>query len=165
MEENFDKERAHYMFYKMIQVDRLHRSIFEKMHSAFGIHRSQHRILMYISKMDICPSQKDISEHFEISPAAVAVSLKKLEEAGYIRRESTKADSRFNSITITDKGKTVVEKSIDFFSESDKAMFEHFTEDDYQNLDSCLEKMAEGLKKFNFNPDNFIINHGKDDTI
>lgn len=165
MGKDFDKERAHYMFYKMIQVDRLHRSIFEKMHSAFGIHRSQHRLLMYISKMDTCPSQKDIAEHFEISPAAVAVSLKKLEDTGYIQRESTEKDSRFNSITLTDKGKEIVEKSLDFFSESDRAMFEDFSETDYENLDSCLEKMAEGLKKFNYSPDNFTLNQRKDDTI
>ena len=37
--EKFDKERARSMFYKMIQIDRLHRNAFEKMHSDFGIHR------------------------------------------------------------------------------------------------------------------------------
>lgn len=165
MGKGFDKERAHYMFYKMIQVDRLHRSIFEKMHSAFGIHRSQHRLLMYISKIDSCNSQKDIAEHFGISPAAVAVSLKKLEDAGYVQRESAEKDSRFNSIALTEKGKNIVEKSLDFFSESDRAMFEDFSEEDYENFDSCLEKMAEGLKKFDFSPNRFIISQGKDDAI
>lgn len=153
MSKEFDKERAHHMFYKMIQVDRFHRGVFERMHSAFGIHRSQHRLLMYISRVDSCPSQKDIAEHFDISPAAVAVSLKKLEESGYISRESMKSDSRFNSITLTDKGRNVVEKSMDFFSESDKAMFDGFTEDDYVNLDRCLEKMMAGIKDFAANLD------------
>ena len=150
MDKNFDRERARNTFYKMIQVDRLHRSIFEKMHSAFGIHRSQHRLLMYISRRDICPSQKDIAEHFGISGAAVAVSLKKLEDCGYISRESLKNDSRFNSIALTDKGKELVEKSEEFFSRSDFAMFENFTEDDYRNLTVCLEKMSEGLGNFDF---------------
>lgn len=155
MNENFDKERAHLTFYKMIQVDRLHRSIFEKMHSAFGIHRSQHRLLMYISRKDVCPSQKDIAEHFDISPAAVAVSLKKLEDSGYIVRESLENDNRFNRITLTEKGKKVVEKSEDFFAESDFAMFSDFTEKDYENLTDCLEKMMRGLKSFSEKEDNF----------
>ena len=150
MEKNFDKERARSTFYKMIQVDRLHRSIFEKMHSAFGIHRSQHRLLMYLSRRDVCPSQKDIAEHFGISSAAVAVSLKKLEECGYISRESLENDNRFNRIVLTEKGKEIVEKSEDFFLRSDIAMFKDFTEKDYENLASCLEKMSEGLKEFDF---------------
>ena len=150
MYSNFDKERARSTFYKMIQVDRLHRSIFEKMHSAFGIHRSQHRLLMYISRRDVCPSQKDIAEHFGISSAAVAVSLKKLEESGYISRESLEKDNRYNSIVLTDKGKELVEKSEEFFTRSDFAMFENFTEDDYKNLMECLEKMNQGLRNFDF---------------
>lgn len=155
MNGNFDKERAHHTFYKMIQVDRFHRNIFEKMHSAFGIHRSQHRLLMYISRKDICPSQKDIAEHFDISPAAVAVSLKKLEDSGYIVRESLENDNRFNRITLTEKGKKVVEKSEDFFAESDFAMFSDFTEKDYENLLICLDKMMAGLKAFSENGDKF----------
>lgn len=150
MDKKFDRERARSTFYKMIQVDRLHRSNFEKMHSAFGIHRSQHRLLMYISRRDVCPSQKDIAEHFGISPAAVAVSLKKLEDSGYILRESLENDNRFNSITLTEKGKKLVEKSEDFFSSMDLAMFRSFTEDDYENLSVCLEKMLEGLTNYDF---------------
>ena len=122
MDINFDRERARNTFYKMIQVDRLHRSIFEKMQTAFGIHRSQHRLLMYLSRRDACPSQKDIAEHFGISSAAVAVSLKKLEDGGYISRKSPRKDSRVNTIALTKKGKELVEKSEDFFSRSDFAL-------------------------------------------
>ena len=152
----FDKERAHLMFHKMIQIDKLHRSVFEKMHSALGVHRSQHKILMYISGKDICPSQKDIAEHFDISCAAVAVSLRKLEEAELIIRESREGDCRFNCITLTEKGKEVVAKSIDFFTACDSTMFRDFSEQDYQNFDLCLKKMMEGLYAFSENFDKKI---------
>ena len=155
MTEDFDKERARSTFYKMIQVDRLHRSVFEKMHSAFGIHRSQHRLLMYISRRDTCPSQKEIAEHFGISGAAVAVSLKKLEDGGYIKRESLEKDSRVNKTELTEKGKRVVKQSEEFFEKSDFAMFENFSEDDYRFLSECLEKMMSGLKDFCDCPENF----------
>ena len=143
-----DKEKHHSMFFKMIQVDKLHRSIFERMHSAFGIHRSQHRILMYISRKDTCPSQKDIAEHFGISYAAVAVSLKKLEDACLITRESREEDSRFNTISLTPEGKSVVDKSIDFFTSCDKQMFKDFSESDFAHFEECLEKMTSGLCDF-----------------
>ena len=44
-------------------------------------------ILMYLTRCTTTPSQKDIAKHFEISAAAVAVSLKKLEAGGYIKRK------------------------------------------------------------------------------
>lgn len=154
MDKSFDKERAHHTFYKMIQVDRFHRSIFESMHSALGIHRSQHRLLMYISRNTAAPSQKDIAKHFGISPAAVAVSLKKLEDSGYLTRESVENDNRFNRISLTEKGRIIAEKSEDFFTKSDYAMFRDFSEEDYQNLTVCLEKMMAGLKSFADDCDN-----------
>ncbi len=154
MNSNFDKERAHLTFYQMIQVDRFHRSIFESMHSALGIHRSQHRILMYISRNPEGPSQKSIAEHFDISAAAIAVSLKKLEDSGYITRESVENDNRFNRISLTEKGRMIVEKSEDFFVKSDYAMFGDFTEQDYENLLVCLKKMMSGLKAFAKDCDN-----------
>ena len=157
MTRDFDKERAHYTFYKMIQIDRLHRGIFEKMNAAIGIHRSQHRLLMYVARKDGCPSQKEIAEHFDISPAAVAVSLKKLEDHGFITRENHEQDNRFNIITLTARGKKIVEKSEAFFAESDFSMFKDFTEDDYENLTCCLEKMMSGLKEFTASPDSFVF--------
>ena len=108
MNKNFDKERAHNTFYKLIQTDRLHRCVLDGFLSDFGIHRSQHMILMRLSKEDCCPSQKALAEHFKISPAAIAVTLKKLEESGYILRSSHKDDVRLNNITLTEKGKDIV---------------------------------------------------------
>lgn len=149
MKKDFDKERAHSTFYKMIQTDRLHRSVVESFLSELGIHRSQHHVLMHLSKEDCCPSQKALAEHFKISPAAVAVTLKKLEENGYISRSSPKDDIRLNSITLTDKGRDIVNKSRQLFDETDYAMFEDFTQEDYTRLEECLRKMTAGLEKYN----------------
>ena len=148
MEKDFDKEKAHSTFYKLIQTDRLHRSVVEGFLSDFGIHRSQHMILMRLSKEDCCPSQKALAEHFKISPAAVAVTLKKLEESGYISRTTAKDDVRLNSITLTDKGRDIVSKSRQLFDETDFAMFEDFTDEDYIHLEECLKKMTSGLEKY-----------------
>ena len=55
-------------------------------------------------------------------------AIKKLEDGGYISRESFENDNRFNQITLTQKGKTIVEKSQDFFAKADYAMFKDFSE-------------------------------------
>lgn len=71
-------------------------------------------------------SQIEIAREMEISPAAVAVSLKKLESGGYITRETTESDNRTHRVTITPKGRSVIEWSEQMFLETEKAMFEGF---------------------------------------
>jgi len=149
--ENFDKERAHRTFFSMLQTDRLHRSVVEDFLSVFGIHRSQHMMLLYLSKEENCSSQKAIAEHFGISPAAVTVTLKKLEDNGYISRSSVEHDSRFNSIKLLEKGKELVFKSRQLFEDTDKAMFSDFTDEEYDLFERCIGKMMTGLRSFKEN--------------
>ena len=110
---------------------------------------------MYISKMDMCPSQKEIAAHFDISPAAVAVSLKKLEDSGFVSRVSPENDNRFNCVALTKKGKKLAEKSSEIFDNCDVAMFKEFTNQDYENLNACLDKISEGLKNMDIDFDSF----------
>ena len=50
---------------------------------------------MYLSdRGEKYPSQKDIAETFEISAAAVAVSLCKLANSGYIKEKNLDSDNR-----------------------------------------------------------------------
>lgn len=148
LNKNFDKERARKMFHTMIKTDRLHRCVVENFLTDLNIHRSQHMTLMYLAKCDECPSQKTIAEHFNISPASVAVTLKKLEEAGYIAKESSSVDNRNNFIRITDTGKEIVNSSKERFEEIDYNMFCDFTDEDYENFYTCLEKMIKGLTNY-----------------
>ncbi len=126
--------------------DRLHRGIFERQAvAAFGIHRSQHMILMYISRNPDA-SQRSIADEFEISAAAVATTLKKLEAGGFIVRSTSDADSRKNEIQITEKGRAVIADTHKLFSSIDFAMFEGLSSDEMDILAHCLEKMNENLR-------------------
>ncbi len=132
----------------MLQTDRLHRSVVEDFLGEFGIHRSQHMMLMYLAWQENTPSQKAIAEHFGISPAAVTVTLKKLEDGGYVVRHTVKEDSRFNSITLSEKGKEHVAKSRQLIDASDEAMFKDFSDEEYEVFIKCLDKMMSGLSEF-----------------
>ena len=113
-----------------------------------GIHRSQHRMLMYLSKCKTTPSQKDLAKHFGISPAAVAVSLKKLESDGYIKREkcSERSDSRYNEIKITELGRKVVSESCKYFRHVDSQAFKGFSDEELDVFADLLERVQENLK-------------------
>lgn len=127
--------------------DRLHRRLFERRAvEAFGIHRSQHIMLMFISKHEDA-SQRQIADNFEISAAAVTVTLKKLETAGFIVRITDEGDSRLNHIRLTEKGKSVIADTHELFSSIDYAMFDGLSESELTVLSRCLEKMNNNLRE------------------
>ena len=124
--------------------DRQLRRCIEKKVNHTGVYQSQHRLLMHLNHHPNC-SQIEIAREMEISPAAVAVSLKKLESGGYIMRETTESDSRTHRVTITKKGRSVIERSEQMFWETEKAMFEGFSEEEMQSLQQFLERIYENL--------------------
>lgn len=130
---------------KMLRISRLHRMVFEKNISNMGIHHSQHHLLMYIAKAGEITSQKEIAEKFEISPAAIARTLKSLESEGFVVRENLEGDGRYNRITITDKGKQIVENSYKMFQETDSSLFEDFSDDDIVKFNQLLDGIQSKL--------------------
>jgi DNA-binding MarR family transcriptional regulator len=138
-----------------ISADILHRKVIEQWASDAGMHRSEHRMLMYLTKCQTTPTQKDIAKHFDISPAAVAVTLKKLEGDGYIERGKCgeRTDSRYNEIKITERGIDAVCQSKKYFQHVDSEAFKSFSDEELELFISLLERMHENLKSIPPLPD------------
>lgn len=147
--ENFESEKAHQLIKKMKHINRIHHCTIERKVSEMGLHRSQHMVLMYLVKHAQGVSQIEIAQNFDISPAAVAVTLKKLESCGYIERNTVQEDNRKNSVVFTQKGKDIVEKSKELFDSVDSKMLETITDEEYDILTKCFDKMLEALKQYN----------------
>lgn len=129
-------------------TDKLHRKLFESKVSDLGVHRSQHRVLMFLAEnKDYSPSQKEIAEKFNISPAAVAVTLKKLENGGYITKTVFDKDNRINNVSITPKAMDVVKKTCAFSAEIEKMAFKDFTDEDLKIFCGYLEKMQRAIEE------------------
>ena len=141
MEENALKDSVG----KLMRVSRLHRSITEKSFCRLGLHRSQFMLLMYLMNSNELPSQAEIAAHFEISAAAVALSLKKLEKRGLITRVQDSADSRVNHIVISERGLELMRQNKLLFDETDRIMFSGVCEEDRLVLNSVLDRLAENL--------------------
>ncbi len=131
---------------RLMHINRLHRCTVESRVNQTGLPRSQHMMLMHLNRCDFKVSQKELAEHFEISPAAVAVTLKKLEIDGYIEKAASKDDNRFNEITITPKGRSIVEFSHKVFSEIDEKTFEGISNEERLKLLEILDKVETNLK-------------------
>ena len=146
MKKRIDKDIARRTVGMFIKTDRLHRKAFEALVKGLGIHRSQHRMLMHLAKYEGM-SQTELAAHLEISTAAVAVSIRKLEAGGYIEKRTDENDSRYNEIKITDKGREIVSLSEKQFSAVDGAMLCGIDGEMLECFIECLEIMQKNLKE------------------
>ena len=145
MGEKFTPEELRMVIRKLSYTDRLHHCCVEKYVQKLGIHRNRHMILMYLSREQV-ESQKEIAEKFHISTAAVANTLKSLEKSGYILRAACEDDTRRNIISITKKGRSVIDASRKYFDFVDNAMAEGITRKQLDAFYEVLDIFQENLK-------------------
>ena len=136
------------LVFLLLQTTRQHRKLAERRAANTDIQPSQHRMLLYLSKTETAPSQSEIAKRFEISPAAVSNTLKKLEKMGYVEKSSLSddGDGRVNEIKITEKGVKEACDTREYFSYIDKAMFEGFSEEEMATLSSLLSRACQNLQ-------------------
>lgn len=147
---------------RMLRVTRLHKSVLEKRISELGLHRTQQMLLNYLMRTDGAPSQKEIAQKFNVTPAAIAMSLKKMEKNGLIERHSSDTDNRVNVITVSEKGKTLFEQTRMIFTQIDEAMFEGVTEEEYSEMKRIFDCMTDNLLKIGAEDDSkFTFCKGK----
>lgn len=136
----------HRLMETYMEISRLRRTVLERQLNKTGVYRSQHQILMYISDNPNV-SQKEIARLHHVSTATIAVSLKKLESGGYIKRVVDQKDNRFNKICITEKGSAIVEQSIKCFCKMDSQMFDGFSDEEIGVLQQYMNRIFDNLNK------------------
>lgn len=144
--EELDQERVRQAIMLFMANNRRHRRVFDKLVQELGMSNSQHRLLMHLHRTDCTPSQTEIAHTFEVSTAAIAVALKKLEKNGYIHRCAAIEDSRYKEISLTEKGEEVVQKTHRMFASADLALLSDFTHEELETFLVCLEKMKNTLR-------------------
>ena len=134
--------------FQLIVMMKKHRMLFDEMRETTGLGHSAHRTLMILSDTGGSISQTTLAEKLEVSTAAVAVMLKKMEADGYIIRKADKSDSRFNLISLTEKGADVVESSKKNFFAIDAALFSGFDESELEELNRYIDRLQTNIEKF-----------------
>ncbi len=147
MQELDREQRIRQVCRMFIHTDRLHRKQVERFADTLGVHRSQHFVLMRTAHMGGSVAQKTLASELEISPAALAVTLKKLQNGGFIEKTPTEDDQRENTVTLTEKGKEIIRVSEQKFSGIDAKMMEGFSDEELLTLLGFLERMQENLKE------------------
>ncbi len=102
------------------------------------------RLLMTISQNDNL-TQRELAKLGGTSAASVGVSLKKLENKGYITRVSDKNDSRAILISLTEKGENFIEKAHVIFQTLDKDTFDGFSDKELEVFDNFIDRLNTNL--------------------
>ena len=141
------KESIHHTALRAVMsCARVHHSVIERMVDKLGCHHAQHRILFYLERHPSNPSQREIADFMEISPACVAVAMKKMEKNGLITRSAKEDDSRINVIEITPKGREIIESSKIYFRGIEAEAFKDFTDEEIMHLTEYIERIKHNLK-------------------
>jgi len=134
------------MFEQIEEVLRVRKACHRSMLSKSCLYPGQPAMLGYICDHPGC-SQKQIADRLGVTPASVAISLKRLESAHLITRRADTADTRCNRVYITQAG----EKELDYCLESleafDFSVINALSESETEMLEVLLLKLKSALKE------------------
>lgn len=104
---------------------------------ARGLSMPQFSILMQLHYRGIC-GMSEVSERFQITPAAASQLVEKLVQSGFIRREEDPQDRRAKSLKLTDKGIALIEEGIEQRYRWVKPLAETLTAEERTKVDEAL---------------------------
>ena len=145
MDKSMKNGLAKKILFKLVQVDRLHRNILDYKLKEFNIYRSQHQLLRYLLGVNILPSQKEIAQKLDITAAAVATTIKKMEKEGLVKKTPSKQDNRINLINITAEGRRIMFQTRQMFDLSDQDVIQGISNEDLDIALKVLSKMEDNL--------------------
>jgi DNA-binding MarR family transcriptional regulator len=105
-------------------------------------------VLEHDRKKGIRPTQRELAQELDLSPATVTVSIKALLRKGYLRKLPDEDDLRKNRIEITEKGREAADKCRRAFDLLNEAMLRGFTESEIEEVSHYFARMSANLRAF-----------------
>lgn len=90
-------------------------------------------------------TQRELARRMDVSPAAVATSLKSLEKRGYVRREPEPEDARCNRVELTERGRQAAGDCAECYQRLNQRMLRGLTGGEREQLRTLCNKMLENL--------------------
>ena len=132
--------------WKIATIYRLHMQNIAGVTENFGLYPGQTRILNTIAEMD-GSTQKELAEQLNISPASMAVSIKRMQKTGIVEKAADAQDLRNNRIFITEKGRRIQTESLPEFIAFDNQLLKGFGQEEISRLDGYLARIQANLKE------------------
>lgn len=134
----------HEVEWQMRRFELLRKVTGNKIVAAAGLERGRLPILEYVRAHD-GTSQREIADMLHVSPASVAVSVRRMEKDGLVHRRSDPKDHRVNRIHITSKGSGKVDQCMKAFWETTERMLGGFDEKELAALRDTFAHLFDNL--------------------
>ena len=124
---------------------RTHRRAMHRYFQSVGMFNGHPHMLFHLAHTPGI-SQKELAQRMEISPASVAISIRRLESAGLIRRQRDPRDARVWHLYLTPQGERMdaaCARGRDFMIDT---LYRDFTPQEQQELYRLLDKMIVNLQ-------------------
>ena len=132
--------------YKLHGFMRRHRQVMQRFFSDCGMFNGSPFMLFLIRRHPgITPAE--IARTMEITPASATVSLKRMEAAGLLRRESDANDRRVQHLTLTPAGVALDDRCRAGKEFAAATTFRGFTDEEMAILDGLLDRMLQNLEE------------------
>ncbi|NUU78412.1 MarR family winged helix-turn-helix transcriptional regulator [Paenibacillus xylanilyticus] len=92
-------------------------------------------------------TQKSLAEQLRRAPATVTVMLKRMETAGYVRREADPNDLRSLRVYLTDQGRAALKDLREAFQALELQAQEGFTPEETQLMSALAQRMIQNLRE------------------
>jgi DNA-binding MarR family transcriptional regulator len=126
----------------------MYRALHERVHFAksLGLSMPQFSILAQLHFRGVC-GLSEVSERFEITPAAASQLVDKLVQSGLVRREEDPHDRRAKCLNLTDKGKELLQRNLAERYRWVDELAEELTPAERAKITEALEIMTQAAQK------------------
>ena len=133
--------------WNMDRLMRLRRSLINSEADENGVYLGQHSVLRYIRENPGC-SQQELAEALSQTPAAVALSTKRLLELEFITKEKDPKNHRKYRLFITEKGEENRQKMLEVIRRYTDRIFDGFSGEELEQLEEYTHRMYLNLKPY-----------------
>lgn len=93
-------------------------------------------------------TQSEVACEQNISPAAIGVSVRRLEKSGFLRVETDDRDLRVRRLYVTDEGKEALEQARLAYEQVAEAKLSGFSQQEMEQYISFLNRIYDNLKQY-----------------
>lgn len=111
-----------------------------------GIHPGQLPVMRTIS-MNEGITQRELANSIHVKPPTIAVTIKRMEKAGFICRKEDKADRRVCRLYLTEKGKELSQKLKAMMTENEKVLVKGFSEAELVQMKEYFGRIIQNIRE------------------
>lgn len=112
----------------------------------YGIKFNELNIIRFIEKADGPVYQKTICQEFQLSHSTVVGIVFRLDDLGYLLIGNSRVDKRHTNVTITEKGKQLIQETKDIYQEIIGKMKVIISDEEMSTIIQSVDQIKELFK-------------------